>query len=108
MAGAVLSLVLGHVILVLMQIAWNRKRRQYFQIHYEWKRILRFCIPYAGLATLALWPRTIGLSHEIVYSGVLTAGSLFLLFASLTAGEKRWIASWIGTRSKQDSTHGRG
>lgn len=109
MAGAALSLVLGHVILVLMQIAWNRlKCRRYVQIHYEWKRILQFCIPYAGLATLALWPRTIGLPYEIAYSGMLTAGSLLMLFASLTAGEKRWVASWIGTRNGQDSTHGPG
>lgn len=94
MLGATGALVLGNLSLVAIQLAWNRhRRRTYLEISYEWKRILPFGVFYTVFAVLALWPRHLNLSQELIFSALLALCLLFLLYRSLTGGERQFLAS---------------
>jgi O-antigen/teichoic acid export membrane protein len=95
--GAGFSLVLGFLAMVITQYIWNIKRK-YLSVQYEWNRVLRFGLIYAGYMVVMMWPRTMSLSAEIAISSIGMALFVPVSFYFLLNNEERQFLRTIVTR----------
>jgi len=88
--GAGFALMFGMFAMAGLQHLWNlNKRNTYFNVKYEWNRILWFAALYIAVVILMLWKRSFSLRIEILLSclaALILSTSLFFL---LNATEKR-------------------
>jgi O-antigen/teichoic acid export membrane protein len=93
--GAALGLVLGMLVLVVVQHAWNRRRR-YLPVRYEWTRIRLFGLVLLGYAVVTLGD--IGLSGGglLLFVGMLGALIPGWLYWLLTTEERAFLWGTVG------------
>jgi O-antigen/teichoic acid export membrane protein len=94
--GAAIALMLGFLAMVILQQAWNFKRRhEYLKIQYEWGRILLFALMYFGCMVLMIWDRGFSLLSEVAISSVVTALLAIVLYSLLNDRERQalWTMS---------------
>lgn len=93
--GAGVSLVLGYLIMATLLHLWNIKQRErYFNVQYEWKRVLRFTAMYVFCVFLMLWDKAIPLFAELIIS--LSISLLFIIgvyYFLLHSSERRFVAN---------------
>ena len=90
--GAAIALMLGTLSMVILQQAWNfRRRHDYLNVHYEWDRILAFGLVYVAYAVLMLWQRNLPLLGEVVISTVGIVLLLLVLYGLLNSSERKVV-----------------
>jgi O-antigen/teichoic acid export membrane protein len=90
--GAAAALMLGFLAMVVLLQMWNLKRKNYyFEVRYEWKRVLIFALVYVGYVVLMLWERDVSLPVEIVFSFIVAAPLTVMLYLLLNRSERRTI-----------------
>lgn len=93
--GAALMLMLGMLLMCALQYLWNTlRKRDYFGIPYEGRRILRIGAVYAFLAFLALADRDVGLPAETLLSLACTGLLGFFAYRALTRPEREEIKKY--------------
>jgi len=99
--GASFSFLFGFIILIGFQHYLNKKKTNYIQIQYEWKKIsyllglfLFICLPFSQLRS---WSLIIELSVSILTSALVS----LLFYTKLSAEEKLWIKNYI-TKKKSN------
>ena len=98
MTGSAVALVLGALAMCVLQQAWNLKRKgTYFNVQYEWNRILRFSIMYGGFVLIMLLRSSSSLGVEILISGIAAATLLIILYVLLNHREREMLWT-IGKR----------
>jgi O-antigen/teichoic acid export membrane protein len=104
--GAGAGLMLGFLVLVIVQQAWNWTHRgRYLVVEYEWSRLARFALVYPLFMMVGLYSRKLPIVAEGLYA---IGGSIVLgvvLVAFLTRHERRslWaeiasVVAWLPKR----------
>jgi O-antigen/teichoic acid export membrane protein len=98
MIGSAVALMLGLLVMSVLQQAWNFKRkRSYLNVQYEWDRILRFSLIYAGFVLIMLLKGNSSLGVELLISGMAASMLPVILYGLLNRGEREML--WmIGKR----------
>lgn len=103
--GSVIALILGTLVMVLLQVAWNfSRRRDYLVVNYERRRLLWFAICYVCYIVALLWPRHLSFWGELLFS-VLTVIPLPIALVSLLTGEEREVLRTMGKQLAQRKGH---
>jgi O-antigen/teichoic acid export membrane protein len=90
--GAAIALALGHLVMVVLQLAWNLARKHvYLKVQYEWNRVAKFMLIYIGYLVFALWERNSSLPTEIILSCLVAASLPVILYFLLNASERRTL-----------------
>lgn len=90
--GAGLALMFGMLAMAGLQHVWNfKKRGTYFNVKYEWNRILWFALLYVVCMLLTLWDRSFSLRTEILLSCIAALMLSTALFALLNTSERRYL-----------------
>jgi O-antigen/teichoic acid export membrane protein len=87
--GAGVGLAGGALLLVALQHAWNvSHRRQYLQVHYQWRRVTTALAVYAGIAAVTLWPRALRIGPELALAGAAALCAFAAAYLALSAPER--------------------
>ena len=90
--GAGFALMFGMLAMAGLQHVWNFKKRDtYFNVKYEWNRILWFALLYVICMFLTLWDRSFSLRTEILLSCIAALMLSTALFSLLNTGERRFL-----------------
>jgi O-antigen/teichoic acid export membrane protein len=90
--GAGLSSVAGYLIMDLLLLLWNRRRRdRYILISYEWKRLSVFAVLYTVFVAIVLQENNLRPSVEFIINGTLFAAMLAVAYGVLYEEERRGI-----------------
>ncbi|MFN8405183.1 MAG: lipopolysaccharide biosynthesis protein [Anaerolineales bacterium] len=99
--GAGLGLAAGFLLVVILTFYWNSRRKvEYFQAHYEWKRILTYSLFYVVYILLIQWNRDYSLITEGFVSLAFLIPLPFALYAMLNAWERQNLMAML-KRSQQ-------
>ncbi len=92
MIGSAVALMLGLLVMSVLQQTWNFKRKRcYLNVQYEWDRILRFSLIYAGFVLIMLLKGNSSLGVELLISGIAAAILPVILYALLNHREREML-----------------
>jgi O-antigen/teichoic acid export membrane protein len=90
MVGAAHALALSALLLAALQHVqhgWNRRRR-YLDVQYEWSRLWKFALLFAGYAAATLWDRQWSTAGLLVFLAVLAILLPVAVYGFLSAAER--------------------
>ncbi len=93
--GASISLVLGYVAMVILQLAWN-SWRAYLRVPYDGRRIGLFLGIHAVAVLIGLWPRSVPVAAELAIAVVTYIAAILACLLLLTAEERTAARDAIG------------
>lgn len=87
LVGAAVALNVGYAALIVLQFAWNARRR-YRPVDYEWGRLMRFAVVFGLFAAASSWPRNFRPVEEGGFAVLLLAALPVVLYTQLSADER--------------------
>jgi O-antigen/teichoic acid export membrane protein len=95
--GSAVAVLLSYVLLNGAQLWWNRQR-QYLKVSYDWRRIGRFAILYAAVASATFLPRDSSLIAELIISSGGAMALSAAIWRLLTPDERLHLRGTIAGR----------